>query len=56
LKARFLNVSTVETSNLAHIELLLALNLITFCEIVMGTKYHDIHSARESGVIEGTIE
>jgi len=46
----------VETSNLAHLELLLALNLVTFYEILMGTKYCDIRSVRECGVIAGTIE
>jgi hypothetical protein len=45
----------VETANLAHLELL-ALILITFYEIVMGTKYHDIHCVRESGVIAGAME
>jgi hypothetical protein len=35
---RFPNTSAVENSKLAHLELLLALKLVTFYEIVMGAK------------------
>jgi hypothetical protein len=46
----------VENSKLAHLELLLALKLITFYKIVMGAKYHDSHCLGDSGVIAGAVE